>query len=57
MLSQFKTIGIIGKPSDTSIANTLATLFQFLIKKNYKVVIAKNSETFINDYSINTYPL
>lgn len=57
MHSQFKTIGIIGKPSDTSIANTLATLFQFLIKKNYKVVIAENSAPFINDDSIKTYPL
>ncbi|NOQ37203.1 MAG: NAD(+) kinase [Methylococcaceae bacterium] len=57
MDSQFKTIGIIGKPSDASIADTLITLFQFLTEQHFKVVIAENSAAFINDSSIETYPL
>lgn len=57
MSSEFKTIGIIGKPSDSSIAETLITLFQFLKQHHYQVIIAKNSAEFINDRTIQAYPL
>ena len=57
MSVQFKTIGIIGKPSDSSIAKTLTTLLQFLKQQDYHVVIAKNSAVFVNDLSINAYSL
>ncbi len=57
MHSQFKTIGIIGKPSDTSIVDTLKTLFQFLTSEGYEVVIAESSVPFIDEDSIRSYPL
>ncbi len=44
---KFKKIGIIGKPSDSSIAQTLITLFEFLKKHHYEIVIAENSAKFI----------
>ncbi|MDQ7091937.1 MAG: NAD(+) kinase [Methylococcales bacterium] len=54
---QFKTIGIIGKPSDSSIAKTLMTLFQFLKQQHYQIIVAKNSAPFIDDPSIDAYPI
>lgn len=57
MHSQFKTIGIIGKPSDASIVDTLKTLFQFLTAQDYEVVIAESSAPFINENGIRSYPL
>ncbi len=57
MITQFKTIGIIGKPSDPSIAETLITLLQFLKEQNYDIVIANNSKQFIDDDLIKAYSL
>ncbi len=35
----FKTIGIIGKPSDTRIADTLGVLYHFLKRNHYSIVM------------------
>ncbi len=53
----FKTIGIIGKPGDASIAETLKTLYQFLANRNYTIIIDEKSAVFIHDHSVNKYPL
>jgi len=55
--SQFKTIGIIGKPSDPGIANTLNTLYQFLNRRNFSVVIDEQSAAFITHKDITPYPI
>ena len=57
MLSQLKTIGIIGKTSHKSIKKTLATLFQFLTDHGYNIVVEKSSIPFIGDNSVDAYPL
>jgi NAD+ kinase len=46
------TIGIIGKPSDPSISDTLTHLCVYLVTKNYRVLVAKNSAPFIRDVAI-----
>lgn len=48
MRTSFKTVGIIGKPSDPGIVNALAVLYAYL-KQHYTVVIAKDSAGFIED--------
>jgi NAD+ kinase len=48
MQTPFKTIGIIGKPSDPSIADTLTVLHAFLKHHHYTVIIAKNSAHFVD---------
>lgn len=49
MQSPFKTIGLIGKPSDPSIAETLSILYDFLRSQQFTVVIAKDSARFIRN--------
>jgi NAD+ kinase len=56
MQSQFNTIGIIGKPSDPSITDTLSTLLQFLTQQSYRVVLASNTAQLVNDDGIKSYP-
>jgi NAD+ kinase len=56
MHSQFKTLGIIGKPSDPSITETLATLLRFLKQYHYSIVVADNTAQFIGDVEIKAYP-
>ncbi|MEQ1557550.1 MAG: NAD(+) kinase [Methyloglobulus sp.] len=51
MHSHFKTIGILGKPSDPSIAATLSVLYNYL-KSHYAVIIATNSVDSMGDSSI-----
>ena len=46
MQMQLKTIGILGKPSDPSIANTLSELYRFLKHRKYQVLIDQNSAEF-----------
>ncbi|MDD5754748.1 MAG: NAD(+) kinase [Methylococcales bacterium] len=43
----FNTIGIIGKPSDSSIAETLTRICAYLVAQNYRVLVAKNSAAFV----------
>ncbi len=52
MQTPFKTIGIIGKPSDPSIAATLTALCAFLKQHQYTVIIAKDSSHFIDTQSV-----
>ena len=54
MQTPFKTIGIIGKPSDPSIAGTLSVLYAYLKKHHYAVIIDKDSARFIHDQSANS---
>ncbi|MGZ8189707.1 MAG: NAD(+) kinase [Methylococcaceae bacterium] len=52
MQTLFQTIGIIGKPSDPSIAATLSVLFAYLKQHKYGVIIDRDSAHFINDPSV-----
>jgi len=45
----FNTIGIIGKPSDPSIAETLTVLYAFLKASAYGIIVAEDSVQFIRD--------
>jgi NAD+ kinase len=49
MQTPFNTIGIIGKPSDPSIAETLSVLYDHLKQKLYRVIVAPDSVQFIQD--------
>lgn len=57
MRCEFKKIGILGKPSDLSIAETLLTLSQFLLNKNHCVLIDAKSAHFIDDPRIQSYAI
>lgn len=57
MHAHFKTIGIIGKPSDLSITQTLSTLLHFLKQHHYPIVVASHTAQFIRDNTIKAYPL
>lgn len=53
MQTPFKTIGIIGKPSDPSvIATTLSALYAFLIQHQYTVIVATDSSHFIEHSAV-----
>ena len=56
MSTEFKTIGILGKPSDPEMAETLKTLYYFL-KPNYQVSIDPVSAKLIPDFSGSIHPL
>jgi NAD+ kinase len=51
MQNPFKTIGILGKPSDPGIAATLAVLYGFL-KQHYNVIVSAESAQYIDDKSV-----
>lgn len=53
MLTEFKTIGILGKSSDSSIAETLNELYQFL-KPHYQIIIDSISAPLVPDFSGST---
>ena len=55
MQTSFRTIGILGKPSDPGIAPTLKTLHNFL-QLHYAVIVANNIQGFFDDPSINACP-
>ncbi|MGZ5050306.1 MAG: NAD(+) kinase [Methylobacter sp.] len=48
MHTSFKTIGIIGKPSDPSIAASLTALHVFLTQHQYTVIVDSDSAHFID---------
>ena len=52
MQKSFKTIGIIGKPSDPSIAETLSGLYDYLTQAGYRIIVAADSAACINDGSV-----
>ncbi|MGR8940450.1 MAG: NAD(+) kinase [Gammaproteobacteria bacterium] len=43
MQTPFQSIGIIGKPSDPSIAETLSLLYDYLTQAGYRVIVAADS--------------
>ena len=47
--SPFQTIGIVGKPSDPSIAETLNQLYRFLIDRHFTLFVDERSADFINE--------
>lgn len=49
MRSIFKTIGIIGKPSDPEIIDTLVILTHFLKRQHYAIVIEANTAKLLAD--------
>ncbi len=57
MQSEFKTIGIIGKPSDPSITETLLILVRLLKQQGYQIVVASDTAQFISDSRIKAYPV
>jgi len=57
MQTPFKTIGIIGKPSDPSIAGTLSVLYDYLKQIQRTVIVATDSYRFINDQSVESCPV
>lgn len=57
MRSEFKIIGILGKPSDASIAETLTILSRFLIDKGYQVLIDHKSAQFIQVEKTQAYAI
>jgi NAD+ kinase len=57
MQTPFKTIGIISKPSDPSIAISLNALHAFLKDHQYTVIVAKDSAHFINDPFVKSCPI
>lgn len=54
MQTHFKIIGIIGKTSDTGIAETLGILYHYLIRNRYQVLIDPQSAAYIPDAGIKT---
>jgi len=53
MQTQFKSIGLIGKPSDPSIAETLSMLYTYLSRQHITVWITTDSARFVNDNAVN----
>ncbi len=51
MQTSFKTIGILGKPSDPGIAATLNVLYGYL-KQNYAVIIDNDSASAIHGFTV-----
>lgn len=54
MHTTFKTVGIIGRLGDPSIATTLSTLCGFLKQHHYAVVVAQGSARDVDDVSVQT---
>lgn len=52
MQTPFQTIGIIGKPSDSSIAETLAMLCGYLKQQHHRIFVDSDSAQFIQDSHI-----
>jgi NAD+ kinase len=57
MQRPFQTIGIIGKPSDSSITETITRLCAYLIAQNYQVFVAENSAKFVQNLPIQACPI
>lgn len=57
MQRPFQTIGIIGKPSDFSITETITRLCAYLIAQNYQIFVAENSAKFVQNLPIQACPI
>lgn len=55
MQAHFKTIGILAKPSDASIAQTLSVLYTYL-KQHFEVVIACENTDYVEDTRVTFSP-
>ena len=53
MQTLFKTIGIIGKPLDPSVAKTLVVLYAYLKTNGFQTIVSAESAPFIKDSSVN----
>jgi len=56
MQTSFTTIGIIGKPSDPSIAETLGVVCRYLQAHGYRIMVAAGSDQFIRDVAVTACP-
>lgn len=56
MRPPFKTIGILGKPSAPSIADTLSMLCSFLAERHYDIFIDNNSARFVSEQCVKSCP-
>jgi len=52
MQRPFQTIGIIGKPSDSEITDTITRVCTYLVAENYRVLVAENSAKFVQNIRI-----
>lgn len=52
MHQPFKTIGIIGKPSDPSIASTLTILYNYLKRNAHQIVVETQTANLLEDLDI-----
>lgn len=57
MRTHFKTIGLIGKPSDPSIAETLSLLYSHLLQHQFRVIVVEDSVRFIVDQPVQSCPI
>ncbi len=57
MQTLFKTIGLIGKPSDPSIAATLSLLYSYLTQQHFVVKVASDSTQFVNGSDVKECPV
>lgn len=57
MQTPFKTVGIIGKPSDPSIAETLSVLYAYLKENRYKIIVAEDSALYIANQPVQSSPV
>lgn len=48
----FQTIGIIGKPSDSGISDTITRVCAYLTAENYRVLVAENSAEFVQNINV-----
>ncbi len=57
MHRSFNTIGIIGKASDPSIANTLAMLYHFLQRNDYQIILEDQTAQLLPDLKFLACPM
>ncbi|NOS89125.1 MAG: NAD(+) kinase [Methylococcaceae bacterium] len=57
MHTPFRSIGIVGKPSDPDIADTLSRLYGYLVSLDYAVYVAQDSVQFINQEGVPGWPM
>jgi NAD+ kinase len=57
MQRPFQTIGIIGKPSDSGITETITRVCAYLIAQNYRVFVAENSAKFVQNIRVDVCPI
>ena len=57
MHTPFRSIGIVGKPSDPGIAETLSRLYDYLVSLDYAVFVAQDSVQFIDHDGVPGWPM